>query len=220
MRQRMNASCHTYASRESVVFHTCKHNGGILICDTHMSHINESRHAYGSYQWVMTHILVNSYVTHLQAQWQHPQVVTMAGGCELGTLVRGMSPSHTYIRMSHVPYEWRNLHLVYKWVISYMNESCPIWMSHVIYEWVMSYMNESYHIWMSHVPYEWVMSHINESCPIWMEASAGGVWMSRVPYERVMSHMNVSCPIYMEASAGGGDGGGLWVRDLSSWDVA
>ena len=53
--------------------------------------------------------------------------------------------------MSHVPYEW---------VMSHMNESCPIWMGHVPYEWVMSHMNGSCPIQMSHVPSEWVMSHL------------------------------------------------------------
>jgi len=41
-------------------------------------------------------------------------------------------------------------------VMSYMNESCPIWMRHVTYKWFMSRMNESCHIWMSHVTCEWV----------------------------------------------------------------
>jgi len=82
--------------------------------------------------------------------------------------------------LSHVPYEW---------VISHMNESCPIWMSHVPYKCVMSHMNMTQDIvttrsWrasstsgkyeLSHVPCEWVMSHMNEPCPIWMR---------HVPYE-------------------------------------
>ena len=39
----------------------------------------------------------------------------------------------------------------HEWVMSYINESCHIWMRHVTYERVRSYMNEAYHIWMSHV---------------------------------------------------------------------
>jgi len=74
------------------------------------------------------------------------------------------------------------------WVMSHMNESCPIWMSCVPYEWVMSHINESCPIWLSHVPYDWVMSHMNESCPI---------WMSHIPYEWVMSLMNESYSIWM-----------------------
>jgi len=45
-------------------------------------------------------------------------------------------------------------------VMSYMNESCHIWMSHD------THMNESYHIWMSHVTHKWVMVHMNASCHI------------------------------------------------------
>jgi len=41
------------------------------------------------------------------------------------------------------------------------------------YEWVMSHMNESCPLWMSHVPYEWVMSLMNESCPLWMSHDNG-----------------------------------------------
>jgi len=95
------------------------------------------------------------------------------------------------------------------WVMSYVNESCHIYMSHVTYEsvitceWVMSHRNESCHLWMSlvtqifaadvaankscyigmsHVTYEWVMSHMNES------------W-----YEWVMSH-RFSPPMWLRMS--------------------
>ena len=67
------------------------------------------------------------------------------------------------------------------WVMSHMNESCPIWirhvtqnescriwMSHIVHEWDKLHMDESCHIWKSHVTYEWVVSHIDESCHIGM----------------------------------------------------
>jgi len=82
----------------------------------------------------------------------------------------------------------------YEWVMSHMNDSCPIWMSHVPYEWVMSHVNEACLIltmneaWMRHVPYEWGMSHMNEACPIWMR---------HVPYEWGMSHMNEACLLWL-----------------------
>jgi len=105
-------------------------------------------------------------------------------------------------------------HVTYEWVVSDMNESCPIWMSHVTYEWVMSYMNESCHIWMSHVTYEWVMHVTHEwSMTIWMSTATHcnntathnrhtrliHMFMphSYVAWEWVMSHVNTSCPIWI-----------------------
>ena len=78
---------------------------------------------------------------------------------------------------------WMN-YVTYEWVMLHMNESCHIRMSRVTYEWVMAHMNESCHIWMSHVTYEWAMSHMNKPCHI---------WTNHVTYEWVMSHMNESC---------------------------
>ena len=91
------------------------------------------------------------------------------------------------------------------WVMSHVNESCPIWMSHV------THMKESCPIWMGHIPYEWAMSHqihVMEECEwVWMgrgtywgshvpyEWVTSHIWMSHVPYEWVMSHMNESCHI-------------------------
>jgi len=92
------------------------------------------------------------------------------------------------IRMYHGAYKCIVAAITsYWWVMSYMNESCHIWMSHVTYEWVMSHMNESWRIWMSHFTYEWVMSHMNESFHI---------WISHIIYECIIAwgiaHMNES----------------------------
>jgi len=90
--------------------------------------------------------------------------------------------------MSHVPHEW---------VMSRMDESCPLWMSHRCFtswwrfRWVMSLMNASCPLWMSHVPYEWFMSLMNEKCPL---------WMSHVPYEYhkdALQGLDVSYPTWM-----------------------
>ena len=43
--------------------------------------------------------------------------------------------------------------------LSTLHTTPPAPMSHVTYEWVISYMNESCYVWMSHVSYGWVMSH-------------------------------------------------------------
>ena len=99
-----------------------------------------------------------------------------------------------------------------------VNESRPIWVSHVPYEWVMSHMNESCPIatwlvvslvslpvmghdsYMSHVPYEWVMSHKKRRYGTW-GMTCSYVWhdsftchvtrveTSRHTCEWVMSHI-------------------------------
>jgi len=86
--------------------------------------------------------------------------------------------------MSHVPYEW---------VMSLMDESCPLWMSHVPYEWVVSLMNQSCPLWTSHVPYEWVMSLTSITQ---MHYKLAQVWMRPV-HTRKMHVMcvNTACPI-------------------------
>jgi len=77
------------------------------------------------------------------------------------------------------------------------NESSMTWMSRVIYEWVVSHMNEacpiwisscptwtSHVTWMSRVIYEWVVSQMIESCMVWLiqtrNDSLGNVtWLHR-----------------------------------------
>jgi len=80
-----------------------------------------------------------------------------------------------------------NPHTLGLWVKVGGSESCPR------YTWVMSYILESCPIWMSHVPYEWVMSHIYEACPICMSHSphileSCPVYKSHVQYERVVPY--------------------------------
>jgi len=78
-------------------------------------------------------------------------------------------------------------HVIYEWVMSYMGESCPVWMSHVTsvgphvtYEkWLR--VNASCHVWLSHVPYEWVISHMN----------------SHVTCECILPRMNASCHVWI-----------------------
>ena len=70
--------------------------------------------------------------------------------------------------MSHVPDEY---------VVSHMNESCPIWICRVTYEWVMSHMNTSCPICIRRTMSQWVKAHVVESSHT---------------YKRVTSHVNVS----------------------------
>ena len=65
-----------------------------------------------------------------------------------------------------------------------------------VYEWVMSHMNESCPIWMSHGPYEWVMSHMNESWPIWMSCTLHMQW-SHLKHLRVTSNTHESLKTLM-----------------------
>jgi len=79
------------------------------------------------------------------------------------------------------------------------------WGWFVTYEWVMSYLNESCHVWMSHtwmslVTCAWVMSHMNDLCHTHASTAKFGwsagimtacrIRVSHVTYERVTSHMN------------------------------
>ena len=55
-----------------------------------------------------------------------------------------------------------------------------IWKRLVTYGWVMSHMNESCPIWMSHVPYEWGLSHIyhmRQASFIWEMTHSYGTWL-------------------------------------------
>jgi len=83
----------------------------------------------------------------------------------------------------------------YKWIMSQLCV-CAVTCEWVFRcEWVMSHMNQSCPIWKSHVPSEWVMSHMDEPCPI---------WMSRLPMStRHVSYINESCPVCMSVSFAG-----------------
>jgi len=91
--------------------------------------------------------------------------------------------SSDYVSMSRV--------VGYERVMSYMNQSCHIWVMsqifhQVIYQWVVSSVmnescniNQSCHIWVvsqifHHIIYQWVVSCMNESCH---------TWISHVTYE-------------------------------------
>ena len=63
-------------------------------------------------------------------------------------------------------YVWHDVTHAWHDSCNRQNNYMYIQMSHVPYRWVMSHIYESCPIWMSHVPYEWIMSHMNESCPI------------------------------------------------------
>jgi len=54
--------------------------------------------------------------------------------------------------ISHLNVTWliHKCHATYRWVMTYMNESCHAFMSHVTYEEVMSCMNESCHTLVAH----------------------------------------------------------------------
>jgi len=103
-----------------------------------------------------------------------------------------MSPA-TYVHMWHDSYEW---------VMSYMSESCHIWVSHVTYERDMSRMNgtchiprrmsESCHIWMSKVIYECVMFHMSESWRIPRQKTHQYALVIAV-HKWAMSHINTLC---------------------------
>ena len=74
--------------------------------------------------------------------------------------------------------------VTYKWVMSYMNETCLTWISRVTHEYAMSPIIESCHAWMSHYTCEWVKSHVKES------------WMSHVTKKWTVSQINDSYHIW------------------------
>jgi len=122
-----------------------------------------------------------------------------------------------HVYMSHIideachKYEWIMSHIRMSHVVqaSESRHMQDIWMRHVMYKWVMSHIDESCHIWMSLVTHWCVMSHIrishvtktNESRHThelvmsrtrhvneWYHACH--TWMSHI------THMNESCHTY------------------------
>jgi len=75
-----------------------------------------------------------------------------------------------------------------------MKESCHVSMSHVTYQWVMSRINESCPMWTAQghwrscPPASWVVSHVSHL----NESRAYLIWMSCV-----MSHINEACHMRM-----------------------
>ena len=144
----MNESWHTYqwvmahiAMSPDTHINACHQTRHSPVSMSHGTRMNESCPSYQSvicptYEWVMANIST-SHGTRLNESWQTYQRVTVC------------------VRMNHV-------HHIngYEWVMSHMNESCPIWMSHAPYEWVMSHMNASCRIWIMSIISISHMSHV------------------------------------------------------------
>jgi len=113
-------------------------------------------HSYMTWHIHRSHIMTQSYVTWLNHLWRDSVTTRIEW-----LLFFKMDICWACLKDSFP--------LRYEWVMSHMNESCPIWMSHVciaarccVNEWVLSHVNVSCSTWMSHVPCDWVMSHMNE----------------------------------------------------------
>jgi len=212
---RMSEPCHIWISHVTYARFTSHMNTPCHIRMSHvphervMSHINEPCHTH---TWVMSRmnksrLTLLSHVTRTRQPHQGPKQVMP---CHIW---KRIATSH----MSHVLYGWVTSlldqphhlwisHVSCEWVMSRMNESCPMSSStspRAHTSLVMSHMNESCHIRMSHVLHEWVMSHMTES----FHKSKKRVlpchmWMSHVTYEWVTSHMDESCHIWLSPFTG------------------
>jgi len=173
------------------------------LCARTVSYMNESCPIY---ECIMSHIWLRDmthwcngvvYVHELCHIWTS-HVLYMSASChtcKYVTWLTGMMASS--VCTNYVPY---------KWVMSHMNESCPIYECVMSQIWIRDVthgydgvvcVHELCPIWMSHVPCERDMSYI------WVRHFTHmNVWRdSRVRWRRLcartMSHMNESCPIWM-----------------------
>jgi len=136
----MNESWHTYVSFTCVtcLIHMCDMTHSCVwlkssIRVTWLIRMCDMTHSYVWHASLMSHIWM-SHVTHMTEsyhtyEWVLSHIPTIAIR-PASQLFKNTYPNTLYRWIGYVPYVW---------VISHMNESCPIWMSHV------TYMNWSCH---------------------------------------------------------------------------
>jgi len=155
---------HTHTRSRSLVKH------GWLICHTWMWHMNDT---YVSYEiWHICHIwmrFTHSYVTYtFICDVKSDIYVAYECLCRIWMIIHMW---HTHMRSRRrVKHERLICHMYHIWMRYIIDEwvirEWLLWRRKHAYKGVMSYINESCHIWMSHVTYKWVVSHMNESCHI------------------------------------------------------
>ena len=141
--------------------------------------------SHGTYSWVMSHItsLRVSATFHLSTVIYIFQLLYTDESWHIRMRhVTYDGPSQSWhIWMSRATYKWC-ITMRRSFQSPCTDESWHILLGRVTYEWVMSYMRESCHIWVSHVTYvmyhmgepipitvyTWVMPHILGSCHIWV----------------------------------------------------
>jgi len=141
---------------------------------SHVTHMNESCHAY---EWVC-----NVWMSHFIDGWV---VSYMDESCRIwmSHATNGWLMQTSHVTHTDESYNMRMSHISYGWVMSHMDESCHKWTSHVINGWVMphlwiklvTYESATWHMWRSHA-----LSRLNEPSHIWRDHFA---------YERLMAHM-------------------------------